>query len=122
MLVIDLGCTNPHYVCCIKPNSLMAYGVFKSGEVVWQLRYSGMKETIRVSREDSSNQEDHGSFYQRFHILFSMEDAKNGKGIEHLVQVLPKRLSLSEAEWLISHSNIFLRLELASKFEVLEKF
>ncbi len=35
--------------------------------------------------------------------------------------MLSKRLSLSEAEWQIGHSKIFLRLELASKLEVLAK-
>ncbi len=52
------------------------------------------------------------------HFSFN-EDAKNGKGIEHLVQVLSKRLSLSEAEWQIGLFKIFLILELASKLEVL---
>jgi myosin-5 len=121
MLVTDLGCTNPHYIRCIKPNSSKAYSVFESGEVLQQLRYSGMMETIRIRREGYSNREDHGSFYRRFHILLSTEDAKNGKGIEHLVEVLSKRLSLSEAEWQIGHSKIFLRSELASKLEVLAK-
>jgi hypothetical protein len=35
--------------------------------------------------------------------------------------VLSKRLSLSEAEWKIGHSQISLRSELASKLEVLVK-
>jgi hypothetical protein len=63
---------------------------------------------IRVRQEGCSNQEDHRSF-----------DAKKGKGIEHLAQVLSKRLSLSESEWQIGHSKDFLRSELASKLEVL---
>jgi hypothetical protein len=50
-----------------------------------------------------------------------MEDAKNGKGTQHLVQVLSKRLSLSEAEWQIGRSKNFLRSELARKLEVLTK-
>jgi myosin heavy subunit len=58
---------------------------------------------IRIRQKGYSNQEDHGSFCQRFHILLSMEGTKNGKGIEHLAQVLSKRLSLSEAEWQIGH-------------------
>jgi myosin heavy subunit len=76
---------------------------------------------IRIRREGYSNQEDHRSFYQQFHILLSMEDTKNGKCIDHLAQVLSKRLSLSEAEWQIGHSKISLRSELASKLEVLAK-
>jgi myosin heavy subunit len=70
----------------------------------------GILLQIRIRQEDYSNCEDHKSFYQRFHILLSMEDAKNGKGIEHLVQVLSKRLSLSEAEWQIDHSKIFFKI------------
>jgi hypothetical protein len=42
---------------------------------------------IRIRQGGYSNQEDHGSFYQQFHILLSIEDAKNGKGIKHLAQV-----------------------------------
>jgi myosin heavy subunit len=121
MLVMDLECTKTHFVRCIKPNSLKAYSVFESGEVLRQLRYSGMMETIRIRREGYSNREDHGSFYKRFHILLSTKDSKNGEGIAHLVKVLSKRLSLTEAEWQIGHSKIFLRTELASKLEVLAK-
>jgi hypothetical protein len=53
---------------------------------------------IRIRQEVYSNQEDHRSFYQQFHIPLSTEDAKNDKGIKLPVQVLSKRLSLSEAE------------------------
>ena len=121
MLVTDLNCTNPHYVRCIKPNSSKAYSVFESGEVLRQLRYSGMMETIRIRREGYSNREDHGSFYRRFHTLLSTKEATSGKGIKHLVNVLSERLSLSETEWQIGHSKIFLRSELANKLEVLVK-
>jgi myosin heavy subunit len=121
MLVMDLNCTSPHYVRCIKPNTLKAYSIFESGEVLRQLRYSGMMETIRIRREGYSNREDHGSFYRRFNVLLSRKEAKNGEGIEHMVKVLSKRLNLTEAEWQIGHTKIFLRDELASKLEVLAK-
>ena len=121
MLVTDLNCTNSHYVRCIKPNTSKAYSVFESGEVLRQLRYSGMMETIRIRREGYSNREDLGSFFRRFQILLSIKEAKNGKGIEHLVKVLSERLSLGDAEWQIGHSKIFLRSELANKLEALVK-
>ena len=76
---------------------------------------------IRIRQEVYSNQEDHRSFYQQFHILLSMGDAQNCKDIEHLVQVLSKRLTLSEAEWQNGHSKIFPRSELARKLEVWAK-
>ncbi|KAL7551539.1 hypothetical protein ACHAWF_014727, partial [Thalassiosira exigua] len=119
MLVMDLECTQPHYVRCIKPNGSKAYGVFDSGEVLRQLRYSGMMETIRIRREGYALREEHESFHRRFHLLLSTEEAKKGDGIGHLVNVLSKRLSLTDAEWQIGHTKIFLKRDLASKLEVL---
>jgi myosin heavy subunit len=121
MLVMDLECTQPHYVRCIKPNNSKAYNVFESGEVLRQLRYSGMMETIRIRREGYSHREDHRSFHQRYHLLLSSKEAKSGEGIGHLVKVLSKRLSLTDAEWQIGHTKIFLKTELASKLDLLSK-
>ena len=83
--------------------------MFESGEVVQQLWYSAMMETIRIQREGSSNQEDHGSNNSTF-VFQWKTPTQNGKGIENLVQVLSKRLSLSEAEWQIDHSKIFFKI------------
>lgn len=119
MLVMDLECTQPHYVRCIKPNPNKAHSVFDSGEVLRQLRYSGMMETIRIRREGYALREEHESFHRRFHLLLSMEEASGGEGIGHLVEVLSKRLSLTDAEWQIGHTKIFLKRDLASKLETL---
>lgn len=119
MLVMDLECTQPHYVRCIKPNTSKAYSVFDSGEVLRQLRYSGMMETIRIRREGYSLREEHESFHKRFHLLLSTEEAKKGEGIRHLVKILSKRLNLTDAEWQIGHTKIFVKRDLASKLEVL---
>jgi myosin heavy subunit len=119
MLVMDLECTQPHYVRCIKPNNNKAYSVFDSGEVLRQLRYSGMMETIRIRREGYALREEHESFYRRFHLLLSTEEGRKGDGISHLVKVLSKRLRLTDAEWQIGHSKIFLKRDLACKLELL---
>lgn len=119
MLVMDLECTQPHYVRCIKPNTMKAPNAFESGEVLRQLRYAGMMETIRIRREGYALREEHESFYKRFHLLLSSSEAKKGDGISHLVKVLSKRLNLTDAEWQIGHTKIFLKRELASKLEFL---
>ena len=119
MLVMDLECTQPHYVRCIKPNVNKAYAQFESGEVLRQLRYSGMMETIRIRREGYALREEHESFHRRFHLLLSSEEAKKGDGISHLVKILSKRLKLTDAEWQIGHTKIFLKRELAGKLETL---
>lgn len=117
VLVSDLERTQPHYIRCIKPNLLKSPNAFASGEVLKQLRYSGMMEAIRIRREGYALREDHESFYNRFSVLLSEKDLEAGSGIEHLVKVLSKRLTVTDADWQIGHSKIFLRRELSDKLE-----
>ena len=116
-LVADLERTQPHYIRCIKPNLGKAPNSFDSGEVLRQLRYSGMMEAIRIRREGYALREDHESFYHRFSVLLQPEDFGEEAGIEQLVKVLSKRLAVTDADWQIGHSKIFLRRELATKLE-----
>lgn len=116
-LVTDLERTQPHYIRCIKPNLSKAPNSFDSGEVLRQLRYSGMMEAIRIRREGYALREDHESFFNRFSVLLQPEDLGEEAGIEQLVKVLSKRLSVTQEDWQIGHSKIFLRRELAAKLE-----
>ena len=120
-LVDDLEMTQPHYIRCIKPNLKKASHLFTAGEVLKQLRYSGMMEAIRIRREGYGLREDHQSFYNRFSVLLSTDDLKKGMGIAQLVKVLSKRLNVSDADWQIGHTKIFLRRELSDKLERLAK-
>ena len=116
-LVTDLERTQPHYIRCIKPNLNKASNSFDSGEVLRQLRYSGMMEAIRIRREGYALREDHESFYNQFSVLLQPEDLGEEAGIEQLVKVLSKRLAVTDADWQIGHSKIFLRRDLAAKLE-----
>ncbi len=120
-LVEDLEKTQPHYIRCIKPNLKKAPNSFNAGEILKQLRYSGMMEAIRIRREGYALREPHQSFYSRFSVLLGPEDLDVGGGIEQLVKVLSKRLNVTEADWQIGHSKIFLRRELSDKLERLTK-
>lgn len=116
-LMADLEQTQPHYIRCIKPNLSKSQNSFDSGEVLRQLRYSGMMEAIRIRREGYALREDHESFYNQFSVLLLPEDLGEGAGIEQLVTALSKRLAVTDADWQIGHSKIFLRRELAAKLE-----
>ncbi|VEU34314.1 unnamed protein product [Pseudo-nitzschia multistriata] len=120
-LVDDLEMTQPHYVRCIKPNLKKSSNNFNAGEVLKQLRYSGMMEAIRIRREGYALREDHKSFYNRFSVLLSADDLKEDIGIDQLVNVLSKRLNVTDADWQIGHTKIFLRRELSDKLERLAK-
>lgn len=120
-LVSDLDKTQPHYIRCVKPNLSKQANALESGEVLRQLRYAGMMETIRIRREGYALREDHGSFYNRFSMLLNSGDFGKEAGIEQLVKVLSKRLSFTDHDWQIGHSKIFLRYEIADKLERLAK-
>ena len=116
-LVTDLERTQPHYIRCIKPNLGKAPDALDSGELLRQLRYSGMMEAIRIRREGYALREEHESFYHRFSVLLHPDDCGEEAGIEQLVNALSKRLGVTDADWQIGHSKIFLRRELADKLE-----
>ena len=125
-LVLDLERTQPHYIRCIKPNLSKVAGTFLAGEVLKQLRYSGMMEAIRIRQEGYALREAHESFYERFSVLLNPEDVKiegggANAGIVQLVTILSQRLGVSDADWQLGHSKIFLRRELSDKLERLAK-
>jgi len=117
-LVDDLERTQPHYIRCIKPNPTKAANSFLPGDILKQLRYSGMMEAIRIRREGYGMREEHESFFHRFSVLVNDSEMNGGEsGIAQLVKVLSERLHVSDADWQIGHSKIFLRRELAEKLE-----
>jgi myosin-7 len=121
-LMSDLECTQPHYIRCIKPNSIKASGQFIAGEVLKQLRYSGMMEAIRIRQEGYALREEHESFYDRFSVLLNPEDLQGKEpSIILLVKALSKRLGVSDADWQVGHSKVFLRRKLSDKLERLAK-
>jgi myosin heavy subunit len=120
-LVEDLERTQPHYIRCIKPNLRKLPNSFAAGDILKQLRYSGMMEAIRIRREGYALREDHQSFYNRFFVLLGPSDMDGEAGIEQLVRVLSQRLSVTDADWQIGHSKIFLRRQLSDKLERLAK-
>lgn len=120
-LVDDLETTQPHYIRCIKPNLHKTPNSFSSGEVLKQLRYSGMMEAIRIRREGYALREAHQSFFNRFSVLLGADEMDVQVGIEQLVDILSKRLNVTDADWQIGHTKIFLRRDLSDKLERLAK-
>lgn len=121
-LVSDLERTQPHYVRCIKPNNAKLPGAFAAADILKQLRYSGMMEAIRIRREGYALREEHETFYKRYSLLFGYVKTKgNQGGIVQLVKVLSELLSVTDADWQIGHSKIFVRRVLADKLERLAK-
>ncbi|WVZ94114.1 hypothetical protein U9M48_040050 [Paspalum notatum var. saurae] len=47
-LMETLRATEPHYICCIKPNDLLESGIFEDMKVLQQLRCAGVMEATRI--------------------------------------------------------------------------
>ena len=84
-LVNDFEATQHHCIWCIKPNLMKKANYFSAGEILMQLRCSGMMEVIRIRREEYGLREDHLSFYSRFSVFLSAKELGGDGGIGQLI-------------------------------------
>jgi len=71
-----LRATTPHYIKCIKPNSVKAPGGFSNQLVIDQLRYSGVLEVVRIRREGFPTRVSYPDFHKKYEILLRGSAAK----------------------------------------------
>ncbi|KAM3331667.1 hypothetical protein ACQJBY_027547 [Aegilops geniculata] len=64
-----LSSTEPHYIRCVKPNSVLKPAIFENTNVLQQLRCSGVLEAIRISCAGYPTRKLFHDFLHRFHIL-----------------------------------------------------
>ncbi|XP_066306833.1 myosin-17-like isoform X3 [Miscanthus floridulus] len=68
-LMETLSSTEPHYIRCIKPNSVLKPGIFENTNVLQQLRCSGVLEAIRISCAGYPTRKQFHDFLHRFRVL-----------------------------------------------------
>ncbi|XP_020405109.1 myosin-17 isoform X2 [Zea mays] len=68
-LMETLSSTEPHYIRCIKPNSVLKPGIFENTNVLQQLRCSGVLEAIRISCAGYPTRKLFHDFLHRFRVL-----------------------------------------------------
>lgn len=64
-----LSSTEPHYIRCIKPNSLNCPQKFENGSVLQQLQSGGVLEAIRISPSGYPTRRTYSEFIDRFGLL-----------------------------------------------------
>jgi len=92
-LMTTLNATNPHYVRCIKPNSLKVASTFDADMVLAQLRYAGMLETIRIRKLGYPIRYPLKDFFGRYKILSPSVPLKSN--IRESVDMLLKKHEMS---------------------------
>ncbi|XP_059070090.1 myosin-17-like [Cryptomeria japonica] len=68
-LLETLSSTEPHYIRCVKPNSVLNPGIFENQNVLQQLRCGGVMEAIRISCVGYPTRRTFDEFLDRFGIL-----------------------------------------------------
>ncbi|KAG5397307.1 hypothetical protein IGI04_019121, partial [Brassica rapa subsp. trilocularis] len=68
-LMQRLGKTTPHFIRCIKPNSVQSPGLYEQELVLQQLRCCGVLEVVRISRSGFPTRMSHQKFALRYGFL-----------------------------------------------------
>ncbi|PHT95211.1 Myosin-17, partial [Capsicum annuum] len=68
-LMETLSTTEPHYIRCVKPNTVLKPGIFENMNVLNQLRCGGVLEAIRISCAGYPTKRTFDEFLDRFGML-----------------------------------------------------
>ncbi|PKA49353.1 hypothetical protein AXF42_Ash014255 [Apostasia shenzhenica] len=104
-LMETLSTTEPHYIRCIKPNSVLKPSIFENVNVLNQLRCGGVLEAIRISCAGYPTKRAFDEFIDRFGMLAS--DLIDGSDEKLACAVICDRMGLKGYQ--IGKNKIFLR-------------
>ncbi|XP_071726546.1 myosin-12 [Rutidosis leptorrhynchoides] len=104
-LMETLSTTEPHYIRCVKPNTVLKPGIFENDNVLNQLRCGGVLEAIRISCAGYPTKRSFDDFLERFGML--APDVLNGSDEKLACVAICERFGLKGYQ--IGKSKIFLR-------------
>ncbi|KAK8930649.1 hypothetical protein KSP39_PZI016458 [Platanthera zijinensis] len=105
-LMETLNSTEPHYVRCVKPNSLNRPQNFENLSVLHQLRCGGVLEAVRISLAGYPTRRTYSEFLDRFGIL-TLEHMDGSYNEKMLAEKIIWKLNLENFQ--LGRTKIFLR-------------
>ncbi|CAM8979435.1 unnamed protein product [Rhodiola kirilowii] len=106
-LMHRLETTTPHFIRCIKPNSVQSPGVYEQGLVLQQLRCCGVLEVVRISRSGFPTRVTHQKFARRYGFLL-LESAATQDPLSVSVAILHQFNILPEM-YQVGYTKLFFR-------------
>uniref|UniRef100_A0A7N0TUK0 Myosin-1-like n=1 Tax=Kalanchoe fedtschenkoi TaxID=63787 RepID=A0A7N0TUK0_KALFE len=106
-LMHRLETTTPHFIRCIKPNSVQSPGVYQQGLVLQQLRCCGVLEVVRISRAGFPTRMTHQKFARRYGFLL-LENAAHQDPLRVSVAILHQFNILPEM-YQVGYTKLFFR-------------
>ncbi|XP_048323404.2 myosin-12 isoform X1 [Ziziphus jujuba] len=104
-LMDTLNTTEPHYIRCVKPNSVLKPGIFENFNVLNQLRCGGVLEAIRISCAGYPTKRAFDEFLDRFGML--APDVLDGSDEKSASIAICDRMGLKGYQ--IGKTKVFLR-------------
>lgn len=104
-LMETLSTTEPHYIRCVKPNSVLKPGIFENFNVLNQLRCGGVLEAIRISCAGYPTKRSFDEFLDRFGML--SPDVLDGSDEKSACVAICDRMGLKGYQ--IGKTKVFLR-------------
>jgi myosin heavy subunit len=127
-LVETLSAAHPHYVRCLKTNSIKKARVFDAPAVLHQLRCAGVLESIRIRRSGFPTRTSHEDFYKKYRVLMkggharAVPGGKKGGAVgpqvfASLAAELVASIGLSDDLARVGKTKVFLRMGLLAHLE-----
>lgn len=104
-LMETLNTTEPHYIRCVKPNTVLKPGIFENFNVLNQLRCGGVLEAIRISCAGYPTKRTFDEFLDRFGML--APDVLDGSDEKSACVAICDRMHLKGYQ--IGKTKVFLR-------------
>ncbi|CAL5398354.1 unnamed protein product [Camellia sinensis] len=104
-LMETLSTTEPHYIRCVKPNTVLKPGIFENPNVLNQLRCGGVLEAIRISCAGYPTKRSFDEFLDRFGML--APDVLDGSDEKSACVAICDRMGLKGYQ--IGKTKVFLR-------------
>ncbi|XP_071696471.1 myosin-15 [Rutidosis leptorrhynchoides] len=105
-LMDTLSSTEPHYVRCVKPNSVNRPQIFENQSVLHQLRCGGVLEAVRISLAGYPTRKTYHEFVDRFGLIAMevMNGSYDGRG---MTEKILQKLKLENYQ--LGKTKVFLR-------------
>ncbi|KAJ3695578.1 hypothetical protein LUZ60_000955 [Juncus effusus] len=105
-LMETLNTTEPHYIRCVKPNSLNRPQIFENQSVLHQLRCGGVLEAVRISLAGYPTRRTYFEFVDRFGIL-ALELMDGSYDEKTITKAILDKLNLDNFQ--LGFTKVFLR-------------
>ncbi|KAG2392598.1 hypothetical protein C9374_011323 [Naegleria lovaniensis] len=120
-----LASTEPHFIRCIKPNSLQKPGILQAVHVLEQLKCNGVLEGIRISRKGYPGRIKFADFAKRYELLAKSASAvKSLKTDREKCQAIISDVGsfvMDETKYKIGKTKIFLKSGVEAQLEELRE-